>query len=547
MTLINLPFSFPGFEVNEVREDAELLEIAATSIQNAAKCPDCHKNSSRVHSYYTRATADLPISDRRVRLLLTVKRFRCRNVGCARSTFVESLPNLVAKSARRTKRLDTELEAIAFALGGQAGSRLAPKLKMPVSGDTLLRLIRNSFVTDQDKPEVIGVDDWARCRGRVYGTILVDLERRRAIELLPDRTAETLAEWLRTHPSVKIVARDRSSEYARGISMGAPQAFQVADRWHLLVNLREALERLLDRLRPAFSTLVTAITQENPVRRLRHRSRETELAMLERKRRRKALYTQIHQMQQAGYPIRVIARRLSKSPMTIYKYLSMPEFPQMIARKKRPSILDPYRDYLSQRWEAGCRNASQLWREIRGMGYQGTRRQVLRWAYERRDIPASTTPRKYLEQSPQEQPVLNSIKVRPKQTLFPVARRLVWLFLLPSNKLETDDLNLRDQLLKHPVLAQACSLAQDFQHLVREGQSQEFEKWLQKCKTSDIPEFMNLALGMRKDFAAVKAAMSSRWSNGQTEGQVNRLKSLKRQMYGRAKLDLLRLRFLYPP
>jgi transposase len=231
--------------------------------------------------------------------------------------------------------------------------------------------------------------------------------------------------------------------------------------------------------------------------------------------------------------------------MTIYKYLSMPEFPQMIARKKRPSILDPYRDYLSQRWEAGCRNASQLWREIQEMGYPGTRRQVLRWAYKRRDCPASTTPRKYLEQSPQGQLVFSSIRVPPKQPLLPVARRLVWLFLLPSSSLVTNDLVLRDQLLKHPFLAQACALALEFQHLVRSGQSQEFEVWLQKCETSDIPELVNLATGMRKDFAAVKAAMSSSWSNGQTEGQVNRLKLLKRQMYGRAKLDLLSLRFLH--
>lgn len=418
---------------------------------------------------------------------------------------------------------------------------------MPVSGDTLLRLIRNSPLPDPDHPEVIGVDDWAKCKGRVYGTILVDLERHRAIDLLPDRTAETLAEWLRTHPSVKIVTRDRSSEYARGILMGAPQAFQVADRWHLLVNVREALERLLDRLRPELNPLSTSSTQENPVRRLRHRSQETELAILERQRQRKVLHTQIHQMYQDGYAIRAIAQQLKKSPMTIYKYLAMPEFPQMIARKKRPSILDPYWDYLSQRWEAGCKNASQLWREIREMGYPGTRRQVSRWTYERRDIPASTTPRKYLEQTPQEQPVLSSIKIPPKHPLLPVARRLVWLFLLPGSQLETDNMNLRDQMLKHPVLAQACSLALEFQHLVCKGQAPEFESWLKKCETSDIPELVNLATGMRKDLAAVKAAMSSKWSNGQTEGQVNRLKLLKRQMYGRAKLDLLSLRFLYPP
>jgi transposase len=482
-----------------------------------------------------------------VRLKLTVKRFRCQNEECTRSTFVENIANLVAKSARRTKRLNTGLEAIAFALGGQAGSRLTHKLKMPVSRDTLLRLIRNAPALDQDQPEVIGVDDWAMRKGRVYGTILVDLERRRAIDLLPDRSAETLADWLRNHPNVKIVARDRSSEYARGIKMGAPHAFQVADRWHLLVNLREMLERLLDRLRPEFNKLSAACTADDPNLRLRHRSQEEELAKFERQQRRKALHAQIHQMHQDGTAIRVIARQLSKSPMTIYKYLAMPEFPQLMARNRRPSILDPYLDYLSQRWVEGCRNASLLWREIQEMGFTGTRRQVSRWVYERRERPAPTTPKKYLEQSPQGSLMLSSIKEPLKQASLPVARRLVWLFLLPSDKLETEDLNLRDHLLNHSVWAKACSLAQDFQRLVRNCQLQEFDEWLQKCEASQIPELHNFATGMRKDFAAIQAALSSSWSNGQTEGQVNRLKLLKRQMYGRANFDLLSFRFLHPP
>lgn len=337
------------------------------------------------------------------------------------------------------------------------------------------------------------------------------------------------------------------SEYARGISMGASQALQVADRWHLLVNVREVLERLLDRLRPEFSPLMKSIVQAKLFCRLRHRSRVTEQAMVERQQRQRNLHAQIHRLHQDGYATRVIAQQLSKSPMTIYKYLSMTEFPQGIARKKRPSILDPYQNYLNQRWEAGCRNASQLWREIKGMGYPGTSKQVLRWTYERRDIPATSTPRKYLELSKQEQPQLNSIRKPAMRLDLPVARRLVWLFLLPESKLKSADLNLRDHLLKHPVLSRACTLALDFQHLVCEGQTPAFEGWLQKCEISDIPELINMTAGMRKDFSAIEAAISSSWSNGQTEGQVNRLKMLKRQMFGRAKLDLLSLRFLRPP
>lgn len=250
MTLTKLPFSLPGFEIDEVQEHLGRLEIFAHSVTVEAICPACQHGSRRVHSYYQRQPTDLPISDRRVRLMLTVRRFRCQNEQCPERTFAERWPDLLVVHGQRTKRLDLALEAVAFALGGQAGQRLALKLQMPVSGDTLLRLIHRTCLVGPDAPVVIGVDDWAKRRWRTYGTLIVDLERHQAIDLLNDRMTETLADWLRRHPSVEIIARDRSGEYTRGSDLGAPQAQQVADRWHLLVNLREAFERLLDRLRP---------------------------------------------------------------------------------------------------------------------------------------------------------------------------------------------------------------------------------------------------------------------------------------------------------
>jgi transposase len=422
---------------------------------------------------------------------------------------------------------------------------------MGVSGDTLLRMIRNAPAQLSEEAEVIGVDDWAKRRGRVYGTILVDLERHRVIDLLADRTADTLAEWLRSHPKVKIVARDRSMEYARGISAGAPQATQVADRWHLLVNLREALQRLLDRIRPELSALAptrcTAKHEEIPVLRGRSRSKQTERARQARKQQRQALHAKIHRLRNEGLPIRTIARQLSKSPTTIYKYLAMPEFPQQIARKRIASILDPYRNYLRQRWQAGCRNARQLWREIKQSGYPGTYRQVSRWAYERRQTPAPSTPKKYLEKNHQGELELSAIRPHQEKPSLPVARRLVWVFLHPIEKLDEQEIQLRQHLMNHPVLQHACELVYDFQRMVRKREAQKFTVWLQACETSKITEFANLAKGMKKDDAAIKAALTSPWSNGQTEGQVNRLKLLKRQMYGRANFDLLTLRFLHPP
>ena len=207
MTPIELPCALPGVEVDDVREHNEVIEIVAHSIGTEAFCPVCQRRSTHVHSYYRRSPADLLIADRRVRLVLTVRRFRCLNQHCARVTFAERLPELVAPHEQHTERLGTALEAVALAVGGQAGQALTQKLKMPASRDTLLRLVRRTSDVSLGNPEVLGVDDWAQRRGRVYGTILVDLERRRAVDLLPDRTAETLAHWLQAHSSVKAGAR----------------------------------------------------------------------------------------------------------------------------------------------------------------------------------------------------------------------------------------------------------------------------------------------------------------------------------------------------
>ena len=547
----NIPFSLPGFHLTEVKKQDERMVIKAISVQTGAQCPNCRTHSTRVHSYYSRAPADLPISESRVQLQLTVRRFRCQAKVCTKATFAESFPDFMARYARRTSRLGRVLKTIAFALGGRPGSRLAEKLEMPVSGDTLLRIIRDTPEETQATPEVIGVDDWAKRRGHVYGTIVVDLERRQVIDLLEDRTAETLEKWLRSNKSVKIVARDRSTEYARGIAKGAPQAGQVADRWHLLVNLREALERIIDRLRPELNTLATTLVssepEEIPLFRKRKRSGTNELAKKERMKRNQDLHTEIHRLYKAGISKCAIARQLGKHRATINKHLEMRQHPPVFTRKRVASILDPYEDNLRRSWKKGCRNASELWREIQETGFSGTRKQVAQWVYERREQLDASTPYKYREAFAKEKNNSDSTKTRSGNSGLPVARRLVWVFLKPRDKLTPDESKLRTCLLDHKILAQAVELAEEFQRMIRARELQGFADWLEECESSKIPELRNLALGMRKDISAIRNALQLSWSNGQTEGQINRLKLLKRQMYGRAKFDLLRLRCLHPP
>lgn len=235
----------PGCRVERVRQqDGELLLVVRSRAAGAG-CPGCRRRSTAVHSTYVRRPADLPSLGHGVRLAVHVRRFYCQHAGCARRTFAEPFRGLLDRGAQRTRRLAAAQRRAAVHVGGEAGARLLAGLAMPASADTLLRLVRRAPLPARRTPRVLGVDDWALKRERTYGTILIDLEKRHVVDLLPDRSAHTLVTWLRPRPPVAVIARDRSTEYARAATLAAPRAVQVADRWHLLVNVRDMAERWL--------------------------------------------------------------------------------------------------------------------------------------------------------------------------------------------------------------------------------------------------------------------------------------------------------------
>jgi transposase len=297
---------------------------------------------------------------------LQVRRFFCDQPLCPRRTFAERLPDFLPVKAQRTARFSADVQALGFASSGEAAARVSHTLQLPLSPDTVLRSLRQMPLPDRPTPRVLGVDDFAFRKRHTYGTLLVDLERHQPVDVLAERTAATLAAWLEAHPGVEVVARDRSTECARGAKNGAPSARQVADRWHLLQNIREALERVLTQLRPHLLRLDMPESSDGLPRRKRLKPMsQVEVERLQQRRQQRlARYERVKQLASAGLSQREIARRVGVCRGTVIHYLRAEEFPELPPQRVRPTLLDPHRPFLERRWAEGCSNGSQLWREL---------------------------------------------------------------------------------------------------------------------------------------------------------------------------------------
>ncbi len=359
-------FVLGKIEVDEVTNTITALAVATTP---QASCPLCQAAAYRVQSRYVRLLADLPCCGQPVKWMIQVRRFWCDNPACSRKIFAERLPTCAPVYARRTRRQTETLREVAFAVGGKTGEALAHVLSMPVSHDTLLRLMRRSGLPTVTAPRVLGVDDFAWKRGRRYGSILIDQEAHKVIDLLPDREAETFAKWLEDHPGVEVISRDRAGNYADGARRGAPQAVQVADRFHLLLNLQTALVRFFERKQDCLKRLAQAQEHETipaqaptpcelaappepkPLT-------QTAVQAQARRARRKERYEHVLHLHEQGASQVAIAALVGLDRDTVRRYLRAPGFPEIVRPGRHKSKLDPYKDDLNLRLQAGQRNAT---------------------------------------------------------------------------------------------------------------------------------------------------------------------------------------------
>ncbi|WP_066370359.1 ISL3 family transposase [Herbidospora mongoliensis] len=505
--------------IDRVFRAGTTLRIRARTETRQAECPGCGTVSRRRHSHYERQLSDTAVSGQERVIHLQVHRFFCPDDDCARKTFVEQVPRLTVRYGRRSPTLSDALQAIALALGSRAGARLTERLAAPVSRMTLIRMIR--ALPDpvlSGAPAVLGVDDFALRRGRVYATVLIDISTGRPIDVLADRSADTLAAWLGNHPGVEIICRDRAGAYAEGAARGAPAAIQVADRWHLWRNLGDAVERTVAKHRASLRELPRFETGPVPAEPANSpaapdaapsavpRTRQDRVAIRTRQR-----HTEIHDLIAQGLTLREIARELTLGRNTVRRFARAASPEELLVRDgtgKQTRQLDAYAVFLRRRWAEGCTNATQLMDELRACGYQG----------------GPTAVRQYLR------PWRVGLPSKPQTPNPPTVRQATrWLLTNPAN-LDPEGQHYLDALTTAcPQLAATRRHVRGFAEMMlhRNGH-QQLERWMNDVTACDLPELHSFVTGLRRDQDAVTAGLTLPYSSGPVEGHVNRIKMLKR-------------------
>jgi transposase len=535
-SIVHLP---AGITITSVHPSATDLVVRVACHATSMPCPECHQLSARIHGSYQRTVADLPCAGRNVLLLLTVRKFVCSTPSCPHKIFTERLPGLVESYARMTTRLIALLQALGLGAGGQMGTRQADRSGIATTPSTLLRHLMQLPAPVTRAVRVLGVDDFAWKKRFTYGTILVDLERRKIIDVLADRESATVEAWLKEHPEVELVIRDRGKEFAKAATLGAPQAQQVVDRFHVVKNLSEVLREILGHCRAEIRQGEAPVSQLEKTGEERTRPLPTaatwqqrtpaqvKKAHQARQASRDDRYQQMTALRAQGLTQTEVAKRMGMSERAVRTWLKRGAAPTNERHFRRRSVFDPYAASVLERWQAGVHEAKQLYEEIQAQGFSGTVRIVQRFVQALRDDPE-------------------------KITLAPAtaaehfsANAATWLFIRDPKQLTAEKQAELELICQHSETARKTyALTQPFLTMLRLRRGQEFETWLSAVEASHIAELCRFAHSLCKDKDAVIAGLTLSYSNGPVEAQVHKLKLVKRSMFGRAKLPLLRQRLL---
>lgn len=525
----NMIFPQPDvFNVISVNHESDEVHIYVSSKQTNCLCPGCRLASLKVYSYYSRVFKDLPVLGNKVRLFLKARKFYCQEQQCPVKVFTERFVDHFSPYKRRTVRFNKACLKLILETSGKAAERIALDWGMDISDTSLLRLISEIPVPKISTPYALGVDDWAYKKGHRYGTVLVNLESRKIIDILYDREAITLEKWLKEHAGINVISRDRYGKYIRGASNGAPDAIQVTDRWHLLKNLGEATTKVMlreySRLNQVFrKEAAPAPVKEETIVRGRHvaHSSDTEI--------RRQRFLELKELQTQGHSIKAMARHLKMHRQTIKKYMSMETLPRKLYKDE--NMIESHFPYIKERvMKEPNVYLKTLWVELQEQGYKA--------AY-------STFADALLYYGIRIGKKATYKKGPPHQGSFFKPSKAAILFLTAENKLTEMERCLIEKICRASAqLSGTLSLVRSFRYLMRNKQGPRLKKWIKLAQGAGIKEIASFATGLLTDYSSIENSISLKWSNGPVEGNVNKLKTIKRMMYGRASFELLKKRLL---
>jgi transposase len=522
----------PTLTVDRVERSTQGLIVYLSATTSVVSCPRCGTVGSRIHSRYTRTVADLTCVGQRLTLKLLVRKWICPLDSCPQRIFAEPFAGLVRRYARMTDRLIKALQSMGVTTNGADGACLSSSLAMPTTAKTLIRRVLELPLPQEGSVRIAGIDEWAWKKGARYGTILVDLEHRRVAALLPERSVDSSTDWFKKHAEVKIVSRDRGKIFRAAVDAGAPQAKQVVDRFHLQKNFADALEKFFSHHKQILKKAAQHLAGKSPpppkTTASRHIEQERRHRYAERVRRHKRIW----KLFRAGYRKEEIAQMVGVGSRSVYRALEQEQPPTWHKRHWTHHVVDAYVPYLTKRWNEGCHTARQLYQEIVAQGYTGSLRTLEKIVVHLRPQRA---------------------KSATKQTItfqrVPSPRNAALMIVRPQTSRTADQTTFIDQLCKSaPTAAIVCSLASSFGSLLRKREGKPgLEQWKGAVRASGVPELINFVEGLADDAEAVANGCTESWSNGMTEGFVNKVKWIKRSSYGQAGFPLLQRRVLLHP
>ena len=540
LKMIKQLIDMPTLKLQKIDYYENIIRIYASVKSHRSKCPSCEKYSKRVHDYYYRTINDLPVFQNRTIILLKTRKFKCGNNRCHRKVFSEHTPDIVRYS-RRTSRATRILETFAIELTGRLGSILSKQMHLTVSSSTITRIAYSQPLPDINQPRVLGVDDWAYRKGVSYGTILIDMETSRPIELLPSRDGQVLKDWLLKNNDVKIITRDRANSYTAAINEACPNAVQIADRFHLLMNLSDALDTYFKSVSPKIRSLIMAKSnefldlQENEDKKELRTTKPQAMPVTQEPAEPKVdqrleKFNKVKELQAKGVSILRISKNLSMNRTTVRSYF-LQETLSPRSHSKSTNI-ELFTGHILSRLNTNGYIIKDIIEEIKGLGFNGSKTQAyhnINIIKENHGICTQGFAQIQCTRIPYVRPLNSRRLVRyigSRMTEITDHYERYYLQTLLDNITELRIVRKLVQIFK-TMLARGCGNIRRWIDFVK----------LSKYKLAGLKAF---ARGLSRDIKAVENGINMPWSNGAVEGHVNRIKSIKRQMYGRASFELLR-------